>query len=83
MGDAGRLDGTDLFEAHIRVAAAVEETGAATEQHRNDAQFELVQQSRGQVLPSAAFFACSSADSIPSVTKWNVVPPSISTALRG
>src|SRR5712692_4882266 len=28
-------------------------------------------------LPPAASLACSSADSIPSVTKWNVVPPSL------
>src|SRR3954447_13006318 len=34
-------------------------------------------------LPPAASLACSSADSIPSVTKWNVVPPSISTGSRG
>src|SRR5438105_5135069 len=34
-------------------------------------------------LPSAASLACSSADSIPSVTKWNVVPPFISTGSRG
>ena len=26
--------------------------------------------------------ACSSADSMPSVTKWKVVPPSISTGSR-
>ena len=32
---------------------------------------------------SAAFRACSSADSAPSVTKLNVVPPSIGTASRG
>src|SRR5438067_1946292 len=30
----------------------------------------------------AAARACSSADSIPSVTKWNVVPPSISSVSR-
>src|SRR5207244_9688688 len=31
----------------------------------------------------AAVRACSSADSIPCVTKWNVVPPCISSGLRG
>src|SRR4029453_13794721 len=31
----------------------------------------------------AAARACSSADSIPSVTKWNVVPPCISSGSRG
>ena len=33
-------------------------------------------------LPPAAVRACSSAGSIPSVTKWNVVPPSISSGSR-
>ena len=33
-------------------------------------------------LPPAAACACSSADSIPSVTKWKVVPPSISSGSR-
>src|SRR3954470_23998198 len=33
--------------------------------------------------PSAESFARSSARSIPSVTKWYVVPPSISTGSRG
>jgi hypothetical protein len=52
MGDAGRLDGPDLLESHIRVPEVVEEAGTATEQHRNDVQLELVQQSRCQVLLS-------------------------------
>ena len=52
MGRAGRLDGPDLLESHIRVLEVVEEAGTATEQHRNDVQFELVQQSRCQVLLS-------------------------------
>ena len=96
MGDAGRLDAPDLLELHLRVPEVVEETSTVAEQHRNDVELKFVQQSRCQVLPSdvgaapsltslppAASFACSSADSIPSVTKWNVVPPSISTGSRG
>src|ERR1700754_3766774 len=51
MGDTGRLDGPDLLESHIRVEV-VEEARTATEQHRNDVQLELVQQSRCQVLLS-------------------------------
>ena len=37
-----------------------------------------------EMSPSpAASRACAKADSMPSVTKWNVVPPSISTGSRG
>jgi hypothetical protein len=44
VGDAGRLDGPDLLESHIRVLEVVEEARTVTEQHRNDVQLELVQQ---------------------------------------
>jgi len=96
VGDAGRFDGPDLLELHFRVPEAVEEASTVAEQHRDDVELKFVEQSRCQVLLSdvgaapkhdifaaAAFFACSSADSIPSVTKWNVVPPSISRGSRG
>ena len=33
-------------------------------------------------FPPAAARACSSADSMPSVTKWNVVPPCMSSGSR-
>jgi hypothetical protein len=95
VGDAGRLDGPDLLEPNIRVPR-FEEASAVAEQQWNDVELELVQQPCCQVLaamlppphsmtslPPAASLACSSADSIPSVTKWNVVPPSISTGSRG
>ena len=72
------------------VADAVEEPFAAAEQQRNDVNLHLVDQPRGKILlrgllappasatswPFAAFRACSSADSIRSVTNVNVVPPS-------
>ena len=52
MGDAGRLDGPDLLESHIRVPEVVQEARTATEQQRNDVPLELIQQSRCQVLLS-------------------------------
>src|SRR3954471_4706378 len=41
------------------------------------------QPARDTSFSPAAARACSSADSIPSVTKWNVVPPCISSGSRG
>ena len=96
VGDAGRLDGPDLLELYLCVPEVVEETSTVAEHHGNDVELEFVQQSRCQILvsdlgsaPKHDVFvagdrlAWSSADSIPSVTKWNVVPPSISTGSRG
>ncbi len=96
MCDAGRLDGPDLLESHIRLPEVVEEPRTATEQHRNDVQLELVQQSRRQilltdvaaapqldVLPAGGLLRLLERGLDPSVTKWNVVPPSISTGSRG
>ena len=40
------------LESHIRVPEVIDEARTATEQHRNDVQLELVQQSRCQVLLS-------------------------------
>src|SRR4051794_9373289 len=45
VGDAGRLDGADLLELHLRVAEVVEETSTVAEQHRSDVELKLVQQS--------------------------------------
>src|SRR5216110_2425193 len=50
VGDAGRLDGPDLLELHVRVPEVVEETSTVAEQHRGDVELELVQQPRRQVL---------------------------------
>jgi hypothetical protein len=82
VGDAGRLDGPDLLELHLRVPEVVEEASTVPEHHGNDVELKFVQQSRCQVLlrnvgaapsttslPPAASLACSIADSIPSVTK--------------
>src|SRR5437764_10006016 len=75
VGDAGRLDGPDLLELHLRVPEVVEEASTVAEQHRNDVELKFVQQSRCQVLlrdvsaapkhdvSPAASLACSSADS--------------------
>ena len=51
MGDAWPLDGLHLLESHTGVPEVVEEARTAAEEHRDDVQLELVQQSRGQVLP--------------------------------
>src|SRR4051812_18988510 len=50
--DAGRFDGPDLLELHLRVPEVVEEASAVAEQYWNDVELELVQQSRCQVLLS-------------------------------
>ena len=52
MGDAGRLDGPELLKLHLRIPEVVEQASTVAEQYRNDVQFELVQQSRCQVLLS-------------------------------
>jgi hypothetical protein len=46
VGDAGRLDGPDLLELHLRVSEVVEETSTVAEHHRNDVELKFVQQSR-------------------------------------
>src|SRR6267378_1212246 len=52
VGDAGRLDGPDLLELHLRVPEVVEEASTVAEHHRNDVELKFVQQSRCQVLLS-------------------------------
>src|SRR6266571_254792 len=52
VGDAGRLDGPDLLELHLRVPEVVEEASTVAEHHRNDVELKFVQQSRCQVLVS-------------------------------
>ena len=44
------LDGPDLLELHLRIAEVVEGASTVAEHHRNDVEFEFVQQSRCQVL---------------------------------
>jgi hypothetical protein len=36
VGDAGRLDGPDLLQPHIRAPELVQEARTAAEQHRDD-----------------------------------------------
>ena len=95
MRDAGCGNGPDLLEPHVRVPEVIEEPGAAAEQHRNDMQLELVQQSRGQVLPGD-LAAAPEQDVLPvgglggllergldsAGDEVYVVPPSISTGSR-
>src|SRR3954470_4442006 len=50
VGDAGRLDGPDLLELHLRVPEVVEETSPVAKHHRNDVELEFVQQSGREVL---------------------------------
>jgi hypothetical protein len=50
--DAGRLDGPDLLKLHLRVPEVVEEASTVAEQHWNNVELKLVQQSRCQVLRS-------------------------------
>src|SRR5437660_6630601 len=50
--DAGRLDGPDLLELHLRVPEVVEEASTVAEQHWNNVELKLVQQPRCQVLLS-------------------------------
>src|ERR1700730_898732 len=52
VGDAGRLDGPDLLELHLRVPEVVEEASTVAEQHRDDVELKFVEQSRCQVLLS-------------------------------
>ncbi len=52
MGDAGRLDGSDLLELYLRVPQVVEEASTVAEHHWNDVELKFVQQSRRQVLVS-------------------------------
>src|SRR4051795_9331640 len=52
VGDAGRLDGPDLLELHLRGPEVVKEASTVAEQYWNDVELKYVQQSRCQVLPS-------------------------------
>src|SRR5919201_6809966 len=50
--DAGGLDGTDLLKLHLCVPEVVEEASTVAEQHWNNVELKLGQQSRRQVLLS-------------------------------
>src|SRR5438093_7016607 len=50
--DAGRLDGPDLLKLHLGAPEVVEEASTVAEQHWNNVELKLVQQSRCQVLLS-------------------------------
>src|SRR5438132_1204954 len=49
VSDAGRLDGPDLLELHLRVPEVVEQASTVAEHHRNDMELKFVQQSSCQV----------------------------------
>ena len=95
LSDAGPFDGADGLELQAREPEVVEEPLAAAQQHRDDVELKFVHQTGSEILPGdvgaapkqtslppAACLACTSADSIPSVTKWKVAPPSISRGSR-
>ena len=83
MGDAGRFDCADLLQ--LQVADVIQQAFSTTQQDGNDVNLDLVDEAGGEdccatprrrqrdSLSPAACFACSSADSIPSVTKREVV----------
>src|SRR5438552_15637865 len=50
VGDAGRLDGPDLLDLHLRVPEVVEEASTVAEQHRKDVELKFVLQSRCQSM---------------------------------
>ena len=96
MRDPGRVDGPDLLEPDLRLTQVLEEASTASEQQGSDAEFEFVEESRREVLLDGLGAAMKpdvliargllgplSAGPIPSVTKWNVVPPSMSSGSRG
>src|SRR4029453_17141660 len=85
----------DRLELHLAGIDVIEEARAATEEKRNDMNLQFVDEACSQVLlrdfgsapsatslPFAARLACLSADSMPSVTKKNVVPPCIGSGSR-
>jgi len=73
----------------------VEEADAPTKEKRDDVNLHLVDEAGREVLletlapppsatslPLAAWLACLRADSMPSVTKKNVVPPCMGSGSR-
>ena len=90
MRDGRRAGVLDRVEGGERSVEVVEQALTAAEQHRRDRDVQLVDEPGAKVLPDRrgaaaepyVAKACSSADSMPSETKWNVVPPFISTGRR-
>ena len=92
---AGRVDRADQLQLEAG-GDSVEEPLAATEQDRSDVEDPSRRPGRRpgtgrrrrrrrrerRPCPRPRALACSRADSIPSVTKWKVVPPSISSGSR-
>jgi len=83
---------TDPIDAERQAADAVEDAFARAKRDRHDVKAKLVDRAQRQVLVEgggaacdrqppipAARSACARADSGPSVTNVNVVPPSISS----
>ena len=94
MHDAGRLDHACLLETEI--PNVLEEPFPVAQQKRHDVQLQLLDEAGREYCCTASAppaintsrspatsRACSSAEAIPSVTKWNVVPPCIGSGARG
>jgi hypothetical protein len=95
MRDSRAGDRADRLKLHFAAINIVEQARAATEEKRNEVNLNFVYQACREVLlrdirsppsatsfPFAARLAWSSADSMPSVTKKNVVPPCIGNGSR-
>jgi hypothetical protein len=94
VGD--EVGAADLQSLEVEGADALEQSLALAQHDRCDVQAELVDCAECEYwftvaappamatwASPAASRACPSADSIPSVTKWNVVPPCIGSGRRG
>lgn len=81
--------------AQRRQVQALEQGFATSQQHRAHREMKFVEQPCLQILahrghaaahahiqPGCRCAACSSAAWMPSVTKWNVVPPAMVSGLR-
>jgi hypothetical protein len=96
VGDDGRLDHPGDLQLRPVRAEPVEQPDAVAEEHRDEVDLQLVEQAAFRYcwttlappptatsLSPAAARACSSADSMPSVTNVNVVPPRRASGSRG
>ena len=95
MSDAGSFDHARALELHLCALEVVEQPGAGSEEDGDDVECTssirpafrycwatLAPPAKATSFPAAASRACSSADSMPSVTKMKVVPPSFTTGSR-
>lgn len=93
MCGAGGVDHPRDVQLDLLGSEVLDRAAPAAEQHRRDVELHLVQEPGAQALlddaratetslSRAAAFARSSAGSMPSVTKVNVVPPSFDSSSR-